>query len=118
MYTSVCISCIIYIYILHISSNIILVYIILLYHYIYIYSPNDLNVHRDLSRGDSQLLGAVRDAAGSPVQAPPWKDPGSMGIDMKTHGKSLVLYGFTWVLNMDNMVLWYGDMMKYNFNIL
>jgi len=52
------------------------------------------------------------------VQAPPWKDPGSMGIDMKTHGKSLVLYGFTWVLNMDNMVLWYGDMMKYNFNIL
>ena len=60
----------------------------------------------------------MRDAAGSPVQAPPWKDPGSMGIDMKTHGKSLVLYGFTWVLNMDNMVLWYGDMMKYNFNIL
>lgn len=52
------------------------------------------------------------------MQAPPWKDPGSMGIDMKTHGKSLVLYGFTWVLNMDNMVLWYGDMMKYNFNIL
>ena len=52
------------------------------------------------------------------MQAPPWKDPGSMGIDMKTHGKSIVLYGFTWVLNMDNMVLWYGDMMKYNFNIL
>ena len=57
--------------------------------------PNDLNVHRDLSRGDSQLLGAVREAAGSPVQAP-WKDPGSMGIDMKT-------MGFIWFY----MVLWW-----------